>query len=597
LSTNFPQLTRRLSATHTRVEQERTAGSSSFILAGIHRVLALGLLLVGALTAICAAYLMRCGYSLVPFWDEMGETRLYLMLHPGSAWRWVWAQHNEHRIVFYKLAFIADMHLFRGRNSLMYVAIFLCQVLLALLLGYALRRLGHARGKAWLACFGVLLYCLFCPSQWENFTWAFQLSFVLVNVWSVIAILSVLLLKQRLETGSTSKALVASAILASAGATFTNGNGIVVWPVIILVAVVVRIPRRIIAVFVLAFLIIGPLYFLGYQSPPGHADPLKSITNPLAILEYVMKYFGGAVIPNAYFGWAQVVGEAALLIALAWFWILLRRGGSLYHYLVFGILIYCIGTAFITALGRIIFGTDQALASRYQTLALLFWFGLISLALTAASERRAQLSSIALSAVILLLTAGSATQFPRTLQDVVEGTRKRDTGAAAMITGVHDDRFLADAVFPDAAQVWSTADLLRSRNLSIFATSAAADLGQPLASKYQVASQDRCLGYIDVVARPNTDAKQIRVEGWAVDRETRRPLETVLLVLDGEVVGYGVSGKLRPDVEEALRSKRALHSGWVAYADLPAPAAKIAAYGLLAGPGREVCRVSEAETR
>ena len=186
-----------------RQEAKLTSTSSRLVL-NLIDILGRLILAVGVGTVLGAAYLMRVGYSVVPYWDELDEMTAYIDAMHGSTLAWMWAQHNEHRILFYKLLFIVDMQLFRGRNWPMYAAIFGSQVALAVIFGYMLHELGNFRGHLWQACFGLTLYCLFCPSQWENFSWAFQVSFMLVNVWVVTAVWCLVIQKQRLEIGRAS---------------------------------------------------------------------------------------------------------------------------------------------------------------------------------------------------------------------------------------------------------------------------------------------------------------------------------------------------------------------------------------------------------
>src|ERR1035438_10652020 len=67
------------------------------------------ILAIGVGTALSAAYLMRAGYSVVPFWDELDEMTSYVDALHKSVLAWMWAQHNEHRLLFYKSLFLVDM--------------------------------------------------------------------------------------------------------------------------------------------------------------------------------------------------------------------------------------------------------------------------------------------------------------------------------------------------------------------------------------------------------------------------------------------------------------------------------------------------------
>src|SRR5262249_47317494 len=91
----------------------------------------------------------------------------------------LWQQHNEHRIFFPKLFYLADLYLAGGRNILLLVSIFVVQMLHLGLWGYLFRRYARLSGPAWRTALGVAAFCLFNPNQVENFVWGFEITFVI----------------------------------------------------------------------------------------------------------------------------------------------------------------------------------------------------------------------------------------------------------------------------------------------------------------------------------------------------------------------------------------------------------------------------------
>ena len=429
----------------------RALGETSRYVSKLLHILGYLILAIGVGTALSAAYLMRAGYSVVPFWDELDEMTSYVDAMHKSVLTWMWAQHNEHRLLFYKALFIVDMRFFQGRNWPMYVAIFFSQVALAVVFGYMLRKLGDCNYLVWRACFGLTLYCLFCPSQWENFSWAFQLSFVLVNIWVVTAVLCLVIQKQRLVAGQPSgmKALLVS-LLAATAATFTNGNGITVWPVLITVALLTKLPWRLVGAYFLGLACIVPLYLIGYHSPSQHASPFESAHQPRLVLEYMEKYLGGGAVPDSHIGLARVVGLLGLIAAVALVPRLVIRWGktSLLEYSLAGIVLYSVATALITSLGRLNFGTNQAFTSRYQTFALLFWLALSVWIISILARQPAANWLVAVYLLIVVTTCYSATQYGRILERVRHNTAMRELAGVGIMTGVHDVDFLRFAILP-----------------------------------------------------------------------------------------------------------------------------------------------------
>jgi hypothetical protein len=582
-----------LPESHPRDGHTTVRATVSRYLAGTAGLFAHVILAVGISTVLFAAYLVRAGYSVVPYWDEWDAIINYFRLDRLT---WIWVQHNEHRIVFYKLLFLVNMLIFKGNEWPMYIAIFSCQAVSALILGYMLRRLGQVKGTLWECCFGLALYCTFCPSQWENFSWAFQFSFVLVNVWMLTAVLCLLLQRQRIETGEPAGGIFFFvSLLAASAATFTNGNGIVVWPVLVLLAFAARLQWRTVGIYIIASCCIAPLYLIGYHSPPHHANPLISIQQPLSILDYVEKYLGGAVVPGRHLAWAAQIGEAALIVVTVLFAHLLsrRRNAILLDYALAGIILYCLGTVFITSLGRINFGSDQAFVSRYQTFALLFWFSLTTWIVVCVSRQRALKSLLALYLLIAAVTGLSAREYSVILEAVKDRTMRREVGGAALLSGVHDDDVLQGSLFPHPATVWASVNFLRPYRLSLFSIANAGELYRNFASFYKIIAPSACTGYIDAISYPSIDPEAVKLEGWIINVRTRRPLKTLIFVSEGRIVGFGVSGALRSDVAKAIHSNRAARSGWAGYAKLPADERELEVYGVIdRSAERDACLVA-----
>ncbi len=564
------------------------------------------ILAIGLGTTLCAAYLMRAGYSVVPYWDELDEMIRYVAATHGSTMSWIWSQHNEHRILPYKLLFLVNMHWFRGRNWPMYAAIFCSQLALAIVFGYLLQRTGEFKGfrsSSWQACFGLTLYCLFCPSQWENLTWAFQISFVLVNLWAATALLCFVLQKERLERRqSRDVGVILVSALAATAATFTNGNGMTVWLVLIVLAFIVRLPWRFTGIYILGLAGAVPFYLIGYHSPAQHASPFESLHQPRMIVEYVANYIGGGLVSDNLIlltrsiGLTTGIGLLGLLLAIALVLRLaiIRGKKSSLEVGLAGVILYCIATALITSLGRLNFGTTQAFTSRYQSIALLFWLSVALWIMTVATQQSSPMALAAIYLVILVITAYSATQYDRILERVKHNTLTRELAGIGMISGVHDDQFLEAAILPFSIE-WPELEELRAQHLSVFSTPRAGQFGGEFVQLYPPANSDGCQGEVNGAIYIGGEAEGLRIFGWAIDRNSAQPVKEAVFASDGRIVGFGVLGLERPDVAASLRSKRALHSGWVGYAKLTR-SRTIDMYAVLPTSGEDICRIGTIST-
>jgi len=526
-------------------------------------------LAAGGATVASAAYLMRAGYSVVPYWDELDEMALYMAATHKSVLAWIWAQHNEHRLLFYKSLFIVDMHFFRGRNWPMYVAIFLSQAAVAVLIAYMLRQVGNLGKAVRYACIGLTLYCLFCASQSENFTCAFQLSFVLVNVWVVAAVLCLLIEKQRLAWGRPiSTGILVLSLLAAVAATFSNGNGISVWPTLILVALLAKLPWRMVVLYLVGLACVVAVYLIGYYSPPQHASPIASLRQPRLLLEYVDKYLGG-IVPRGFEEAAPLIGLMGLVIAAVLISrLIVQRGSSAtLEYGLAGIVVYCVATAILTSLGRLNFGSNQAFASRYETFALLFWLGLCLWVIAIVAEQGNANLLVAVYLLLAMVMAYSATQYRRILHEVLLSTATRNLAGVGMITGVHDIKFLERAILPFPI-AWPEIDEVRSQRLSLFSTPQARQFGQKFADVYRIGPEDACEGNPGLLFNVSANPNDVGVRGWAIERKNGEAVKRVVLVADGTIVGFAVPGFEPIGSSDESSAQHPRNSGWIGYAKL-----------------------------
>ena len=127
-------------------------------------------------------------HSLVPFWDEWTEIdAIATAPHHQLPLSWLWSQHNEHRVVFYRLLLLADIHMFHGKHWISFWCMLAVQILFLVCLAWMLHFCG-VKGTLWRAIVGLGGFALFCPAQWENFSWAFQISFLLPGFFLLLAV-------------------------------------------------------------------------------------------------------------------------------------------------------------------------------------------------------------------------------------------------------------------------------------------------------------------------------------------------------------------------------------------------------------------------
>ena len=189
-----------------------------------------------------------------------------------------------------------------------------------------------------------------------------------------------------------------------------------------------------------------------------HADPLQSLAAPLTILKYCSAYFFSAW---PYYGARLILPRLVLpmvvLMLLPAALLYLREFRPFAVQLILTIL-YCLGTAFITATGRLSFGISQATVSRYQTVALLFWCCLALLWLGGAFFAPSRMKYLFLVAQLCFLTvfAIGATRAKDQIWIMRGHAFALKTATAALLTGVADPDSLGQA-YPEKGMTESCA--------------------------------------------------------------------------------------------------------------------------------------------
>jgi hypothetical protein len=569
----------------------------------LDHLLSYALLTCGLLTFVVGAHQILSSHSYVPIWDEWYEIDAVATApHHQPPISWLWAQHNEHRILFYRLLLLADIHFLRGNHWISFWSMFVVQCASLGLLAWLLR-FGGLRGTLWRAATGLGTFCLFCPSQWENFSWAFQVSFLLPGFFLTLALLGLLGYEQSLRRAHARLAYLGLSILAASAATYSNGNGAVVWPTLLFVGAMLRLPLRVLATYVAAGVVLVGSYLYHYISPPYHSSPWESLHHPAAVLEYTAKYLG-VILPQ----WMKIrslvgastgaVGLLAALVAAVWVLKSARWRRPLPVALL-GLAFFSASTALITALGRVGFGTDQALRSRYQTFNLLFWFSVVTLWLIIVDDVLPFLRTAMLLAITVSMAIAGVMLFPLCIRAARIRTLQSEAAAVSLLTGVPDKHAL-EVLYDHPEIVWRDVDYLRQEHLFVFFDSWHGQMHKPLASVYRVDSQERCAGEVNLIERvpsedllTDEDSGGLRISGWAVSGLSENPVRRLVIAADGNIVGFAVGGFPLRTAADKVFLKSAKFVEWSGSVRPPSEAVSIDIYAV-DNHGDGLCHIATA---
>ena len=487
----------------------------------------------------------------VPWEDEWRfVTPLFEKWDAGTLSFWdFWAQHSEHRIVFagmleVGLGLISDWNLVLE----MYVS----QILLALMLGgflYAFHRTCPAKTRLWLAV--PIAFLVFSLRQYQPFIMGDGIPHIVVSGSIVGAYLCLNLANSAKRLGWK----LSAAVLLATVATFSSGQGLLVWPAGLLPLVFSPLPKRRKTAIIAIWAALGTLewiaYFWGYVKPADH-PPLGFSCEYFAILG------GGALFPYPVAVAAATAG-AMILILAAVAVLLARQEGKLASY-SFWIAILCYGIlvqAQITV-SRCGFATSQALSSRYAATSLLTVIGLYGILSALCTERIRPWVSAMWGGLLALVIVGVVMSTVDGHQAGAEHKAWREYNTFVFCT-VNSQ---PDAAIPLKAMAFAEPDYMRqkiayleNRRFNIFAP------GGP-SSRYLIPDANLPVLSLPAEATINQFSLDKRsgvvtAAGWAVDNTGQDLVGGVYLEVDGKLYPayYGMK---RDDVAEALKKKGSL---------------------------------------
>jgi hypothetical protein len=405
---------------------------------------------------ITTIQVIKISYFPLPLFDSWDHWRLYLLFNKSYA-NFLFVQHNEHRIAIARIFFWIDHFIFHGRSAFLVLCNFLIQgVTLLLLWRLAIRAATFTRHCSLLLT-SLLAACLFSAQQFTNLTWGFQIQFVAVYCAAVGALFCLLRTAcRRVEGSGATSSLIVTCVVAVI-ATYSMANGLMIWPVLLLFALWLRLPRSYFIVLCVCTIALSTVYLWGYHRPPHHADPVASVAQIPRFLEYAGAYLGSPIDPVAtpLLKWAGLATDSARIHYAAVFGccgafaaltlvLLLWRGrahfrpaqGALAH-----ILLFIMSGAALVALGRLNLPMIDALTYRYHTPALIFWSCLAVLGWSIVEPRL--MSSAALRravylAVVLTILIGLVVQRPVELAHAREYADLIAESQSAVVADVFD---------------------------------------------------------------------------------------------------------------------------------------------------------------
>jgi hypothetical protein len=376
----------------------------------------------------------------VPFMDEWAWAPLAYHARTGTLTAdLLFAPHNEHRNVLPNLVFLAIDHIIGWdvrAESAFSLAVFIGAD--GLLWQLVRRTIPGLRG---LVAFALVSLVLCSFGQWENFVLGYNIGWNLCTL-GIIAMVLLLTSPQR-----GIRACVAAALVA-AGASFSSGQGFVLWPCGLgLIALAGRKAVAAIAIWLVCAGVVSAGYFFDY-----HPDALviPADARPTSATSFFFAFLGGVLRPGSGSSQAVLCGAVvllALIVAVAFAYRSSARRDAYAPWLALAA--YGLLGAALTAIGRHVLGDDYAIDSHYEAIAVFIPLATIGIVAVSWFEVPARVRSAwaTAAALLILLTFGVDTHGLRYIHQYAAARRAE---VAALPSGGPD---LVTLAFPDRAEL------------------------------------------------------------------------------------------------------------------------------------------------
>ncbi|HVT88058.1 MAG TPA: hypothetical protein VHD56_04335 [Tepidisphaeraceae bacterium] len=560
--------------------------------------------LAAALPALIPLWLISHDGVDLPYLDQWGSAyaEFYIKAHHGQLSFWDFtAQQNEHRmfvpkVIYYVLNSITHWNAF-GEMILGWLIVCATSLNIAWLCRKAT---SFPIGPI---VWGIANLMIFTPVQWENWTWGLGV----INVLPIFFITSAMVV---LSTSWNEWLRIGFAMALGTAATFSSGQGILVWPLLLPMAAWSGSLKELLAKkwFVLgwlgAFAFNIVLYNVGYIEPGRPPELRGYYVNPLLVVRFILAFLGNPLIHYAV--WPPPT-SASIAIGLVEFSLLLAS--SIYVGLVFFkqrdhawcrpvVVLLMIGWySVLSGLAASEFRARQgewmSMSSRYATAALYLPAALAILIPVILARIRANLRDdskyvwpvpqwAALAIFLAIYSIGWDRAFNNARFD---GLMRLEGKAAVLFLRLFPNNpLLSEAVGPGAASRIPIAEELNAMGYirpPLINTDVASELQNPTPPTMPPSS----FGKIERAEK--THADQAILYGWAMLPQYHQRAHSVLLSYQDElnrpvIFAMGKMGYQRDDLVNSFDDSAYRDSGWLAPFNSAAIPAKLSETQILA---------------
>ncbi|CAA9446864.1 MAG: hypothetical protein AVDCRST_MAG28-955 [uncultured Rubrobacteraceae bacterium] len=482
-------------------------------------------------------------------------------------------QHNEHRMFFPKaVEFLLGRITGYDNVAEMYLIQVCFLVTLAVL--FLAFRVG-TRSSWLLLLFVPISFLVFSFRQYENMLWGFQISFAFTQTFGVLA-LFLLYVSGR---GRFGKGAFVAALGSATVASFSNAQGLFLWPVGLLLLAVSPLEKSAKRVWILIWTLVGLAEWIAYFADfarRGNSSSLSyALYHPIVGAQYFSNLLGSSLF------WRQnsafIAGLLLVCLALVSLFVVYRDKKLSEYSFWLSLLLYSFLILGSITLGRAgEFGPLQAMAPRYTSFSILAVVAIYAVLVKVAFDRRSTTNTLLLAALsgAILLSAAVSYQ-----EGIKVGSKERATREkAAFVLSTYEtqpDEALTETLHPRARVIRERAPVLQSLGYNVFSGPQDWDL-PPLSDLYPISSPASSATSItgDGLRQENESiivpakASFIKLTGWAVDAGNESAAGGVYVDIDGELFPafYGVE---RQDIADSFGMPSYRYSGFERFVPVP----------------------------
>ncbi len=474
-------------------------------------------------------------YTPFPIWDYWRVVEDLPGMQSGH-WGFLWRQHNEHRIVFPELVFAADMLLWHGRQVLPLLVTFLCYAGTWLVLSWSVLtdRSIQLLPRVFAACIAG------CMVLWHTAALTLAVPFLLQWTFMQLGVACALVFLSRMRQRPGPFPFFGVA-LSAAVATYSSGNGLVLWPLLLGWAVVLRFNlKRLLILCLIAAATVGT-YFIGYRSS-GSLHAANLFRNPGHVVSFIASYlsmpFGGMGETEGRAG--LIAGYLVLVVMCGCVGVSVWKGWFRDHrsVVLLGFMACNVLTALITAAGRMDpndFTYGGAKALRYLAVPQMNWGVAILMALWLAARLSARHAFAPLLAAVAAALGIYLPKLDPWMAASAEPFSEDQLVTVSFENNLPDPELSFRYVYPDLQILEMLRARLEASQLSIYYHARSRWLGHPAARFAPVRP-----GISGAIAAAYPAGPGVQITGWADDSRLRLPFTRVVITDEsGAIRGFG----------------------------------------------------------